>query len=472
MPAVGFEGNSEPVSGSAPGRKSRGTGRPFLALWCGQTVSMCGSALSGFALGVYVYTLSGSVVTLGFVYALAFLPLILASPFAGSFIDRFGPRWGLLVSNVGALLVMLTLALLLVTHTFAIWQVYVIVTINSALRALQMPAFQASVPLLVPKRNIGRANGMRTFGLAASQVLAPVAAGYMLLAIHIYGIILIDCASYVSAIVTLLFISIPQAQRTEAMTAISVSGLLKEFMVAWRYVAERRGLVALLAFIVGINFCAGFADLLIIPLVLAFGTTGALGAVLSIGGIGMIVASVSMSVRGGSRPRVAGLYLSSLLMALAIVIGSARPNVALVAAAAFFFLGALAIIITINQGIWQTKVEPQLLGRVLALVNMVASIPQLLAYALAGLVAADVFEPLVGRDHVRSHLLAMFIGNGPGRGFALLLMSTGALVLALTVLAAASARLRHVDVELPDVTPEDLGTAVGGTGLEPDSARV
>jgi MFS family permease len=433
---------------------------------------MIGSALSGFALGVYVYRQTGSVVTLGLIYALAFLPLILASPFAGSVVDRFGPRWGMIASSTGSMLVMLTLALLLVTHAFATWQVYVIVTVNSALRALQMPAFAASVPLLVPKREIGRANGMRTIGLAASQVLAPVAAGFMLLAIHIYGIILIDCVSYGLAIATLLLISIPTARHTEPMTAISVLALLKEFMVAWRYVADRCGLLALLAFIVGINFCGGFADLLIIPLVLAFGTPGALGAVLSIGGTGMIVASVAMSARGGPRRRVRGLYASSLMMAIAIVIGSARPNVALVATAAFFFLGALAIIISTHQGIWQTKVEPQLLGRVLALVNMVGSVPQLLAYALAGLAADLVFVPLVGRDHVRSHLLALLVGNGPGRGFALLLMSTGALVVVLTVLAAMSARLRHLEEELPDVTPEDLDDAAGGAGRKSDSARV
>src|SRR5215207_5406686 len=87
--------------------------RRFVIIWCGQIVSMTGSSLSSFALGVYAYLLTGSVTTLGFIYALAYLPLILASPFTGSLVDRWGPRRAMVVCKMAVADVLLTPAALL-----------------------------------------------------------------------------------------------------------------------------------------------------------------------------------------------------------------------------------------------------------------------------------------------------------------------------------------------------------------------
>ncbi|MGC5016357.1 MFS transporter [Streptosporangium sp. DT93] len=436
--------------------------RTFTVLWCGQFVSLTGSALSGFALGVYVYQMTGSATTLGFIYALSSLPFVLASPFTGSFADRFGARRALLVANIGSLLVMLVLTAVLSADATAVWPVCLVVAALSVLAALQVPAFEASVPLLVPKRHIGRANGMRLIALASSQVLAPAAGGFLLLAIGIDGIILMDCVSFGAAILTLLYVRIPMARQAAEATRAGMATLLRDFSVAWRYVAVRRGLLALLAFIAALEFCAGFVDVLIAPLVLAFASSGALGTVLTIGGIGMVAASLAMTAWGGPRRRVRGILGCSLVLAVAIIAGSLRPSVALIAVAAFVFFADLAIVIGSNQSLWQSKVEPHLLGRVIALRNMIASVPRLLAFALAGLAADHVFLPLVGRDQVRSPLLAAVIGDGPGRGFALLMMVMGLLLALCVVVAYLYPRLRHLEDELPDVTPEDV-TSEGGT---------
>ena len=242
--------------------------RTFVILWCGQIVSWTGSSLSGFALGVYAYLQTGSVTTLSLIYALAMLPQILASPFTGSLVDRWGPRRALVVSNVAATMVMLTLAALLATDRFLIWHIYPIVVSLSVIGALQGPSFEAAMPLMVPKRHIGRANGLRLLALATSQVLAPIGAGYLLLAIDISGIILLDCVSFGLALVTLAAVRIPRPGGSATTSAHPLS-LLREFAQAWRWVAARPGLVALTVFLGSINFCAGFVDVLIMPLVLA-----------------------------------------------------------------------------------------------------------------------------------------------------------------------------------------------------------
>lgn len=432
--------------------------RPFLVVWVGQSVSLVGSTLSGFALGIYVYRMTASATTLGLVFALALLPSILASPIAGSLVDRWGSRRALLVSNLGAMLVTTVLAGLLLTDTFAVWHVYLVVAAMSVLSALEVPAFAALVPRLVPGRHLGRANGMRMFAVAASEVLAPVAGGFLLLAIGIYGIVLLDLLSFGLALLTLLAARLPGTPPDAAAPPARVRVLLAEFRVGLSYITARRGLLALLLFFCAVNFSAGFIDLLISPLVLSFGSPGTLGTVLSIGGIGMIVASVALSAWGGPRRRVRGILGCSLLLAVATVAGAARPDAVLVAVAAFAFMGALGVIMTTSQTIWQTKVEQPLLGRVAAALNMVSAIPQVIAYAVAGLAVDQVMEPLVGRDEVRSPALARLIGDGPGRGIALLMMVMGVLIALTVAVAALDPRLRRLEDELPDVAPADAAT--------------
>jgi MFS family permease len=301
--------------------------------------------------------------------------------------------------------------------------------------------------------------------MATSQVLAPVIAGFLLLAVGIDGIILIDCASYAFALLGLAIVRIPHTGGERA-TPAGLGSLLADFAEAWRYVAARRGLVALMLFLGALNFFAGFADLLITPLVLAFASSDALGTVMSIGGLGMIAASLVVSAWGGPRHRVRGVLGFSLVIGLAMVLGALRPNTVLITVGAALLLASLAVVISCNQAIWQTKVEPAMLGRTMALLNMVASAPQLVAYAVAGALTDLVFQPLVGRDEVRHPVLAVLVGTGPGRGIALLLMVMGVLIIVVVALAWGNPRLRRLEEELPDMTdeaPEPAAVSPGGT---------
>lgn len=433
--------------------------RAFLVLWSGQFVSLIGSALSGFAMGVRVYQLTGSVTELGLVYMLVFVPQILCSPVAGSLVDRWGRKRALLVSNGGSMAVALALAALLATHSFNVWNVYVATAAYSALSALQLPAFESSMPQLVQKRHLGRANGMLLLASSASQVLAPVVAGFLLLAVKLQGIVLIDCLSFGAAILTVLITRFPRSRDQHEAAGEGPATLLGGFAESWRYVTARRGLLGLLVFYGVMCFFVGFADVLITPLVLAFASTGALGAVLSAGGVGMVVGSAVMSAWGGPRRNTVGVLGFSFLLGLALVIGSLRPSLPLIAAAAFVFLGSSSIISVSYRNIWQIKVEPRMLSRALALQNMLTTCWSPIAYVLAGPLADWVFVPLVGRRRVRSGDLAMLVGNGDGRGFALLLLVMGVLILVAVASGYLYPRLRRLEDELPDMIQDTAAVA-------------
>lgn len=429
--------------------------RHFAVLWVGQFASLTGSGLSSFALGVYAYQRTGSVTTLSIVYALAYLPFLIAAPFAGALIDRWGARRSLVCSNVLAAVVTLLFAAVLAADSFALWQVYAVVSCLALTQALETPALATAVPALVPERHLGRANGMLMLAVASSKLLAPMVAGLLLVAIGLSGIILIDGVSYALALISLALVRIPRPSVTEHRpTSTRPLALLADFREAWRHVASRRGLVVLLAFSAFVNFCGAVVQLMITPLVLAFASPATLGTVLSCAGVGMLVASVAMSAWGGPRRRIAGILGFAFLMGAAMVAGSLRPDPVLVATSAFVVLGSSAVVMTCNQATWQVNVAPELHGRVLALLTMAFSAPTLLAFAVAGALADHVFEPLVGRGEVRSDHLQALLGTGAERGFALQIMVMGALIMLAVLGALLSSQLRRLDTELPNATIE------------------
>ncbi len=433
--------------------------RTFVIVSCGQFVALTGVTLFNFAAAFYFYG-TYSLLVVGFVYALPFVVLVGASPIAGALIDRWGVRRALLASNVGGIVLVATLAVVPFTHTLAVWHAFVVVMVVPLLKALLLPAFEASVPLLVPKQHIGRANGMRMFMNGIGAVLGPIAAVLLLEVIGLYGVGLLVFSSLAVGVLTLVPVRIPRARRDDA-AGIGMPALVAEAKQGWHYLRARPGLPALLVFFGVTSFGIGFVEVILPRLVSAFASPTALDVVFVAAVVGMAGTGVAMTIWGGPRRRVRGMLGYSLLLAGAMVIGSLRPNIPLIAAAAAVFLGSTSIIVGNIQTILCTKVEPQLLGRVMGWKNSVYGGLLQLGDILAGL-SGGLVAPLIGADHVRSRVLVAVVGDGAGRGFAVLMLAMGLLLAVCVVIAHRHRRLRELEDVLPDVTPADVALASAG----------
>jgi len=83
--------NLEGRSMTAPLRERSGT-RTFLTIWFGQLISLIGSGLTSFALGVYIYNRTGAATQLALSLVAASLPNLMLLPFAGALVDRWDRR--------------------------------------------------------------------------------------------------------------------------------------------------------------------------------------------------------------------------------------------------------------------------------------------------------------------------------------------------------------------------------------------
>ena len=382
-------GTGEPRAGEARTRKA-GL-RDFLLMWTGQVISLIGSGLTSFAVGVWVYETTGNVTLFTLIAMSGALPAVLLSPIAGVLVDRFDRRTMLIASDSGAALSSVVLLVLFATDSLQLWHIYVLVALNATFNTLQFPAFASSITLLIPKRHFGRASGMMQFGFSGAQVLSPLIAGALLVRMTIPGIIAIDLTTFAAAVVMLLFVRIPNPAKRPGERP----GLWSQAAYGWRYIQARPGLFSLLLYFAMLNFALPMTMVLATPLVLSFGTPAQLGVVLATGSAGMVAGSVTMTAWGGPRRKILGILGFAPVAALGMVTAGLRPSVATVAAGLFVMFFVVPLINGSSQAIWQSKVEPAVQGRVFATRRMIAQVSAPLAYFAAGPLAERLFVPLL-----------------------------------------------------------------------------
>ncbi|MBW4635042.1 MAG: MFS transporter [Iphinoe sp. HA4291-MV1] len=429
----------------------------FILIWFGQLISLIGSGLTSFALGIWVYQRTGSVTQFTLISLFTTLPHILISPLAGALVDRWNRRWAMLLSDSGAGISTLVIALLLLAGRLEVWHIYLVIATSSAFKAFQWPAYAAATTQLVPKKHLGRASGMVQAAEAAAELLSPVLAGGLVVTIQLQGVIFIDVATFVFSLVTLLFVRFPEAKITLEGKE-GTGSLWREAIYGWIYITAQPGLFGLLIFFAGSNFLTGVVSVLVTPLVLAFTSVAMLGTLLSFAGSGMLVGSLVMSIWGGVKRPIYAVLSFSLLGGLCILLAGLRPSVPVFFFTGFLYFFTVPIINGSSQVIWQTKVAPDVQGRVFAVRRMIvwSSLP--LAYLVAGPLADHFFEPLLAIDGPLAGSIGRLLGVGPGHGIALLFVVMGVLTVLATVAGYMYPPLRLVEDELPDALADSVPT--------------
>lgn len=421
--------------------------RTFFTVWAGQLVSVTGSTMSAFAVQFWIYTETGSVTNLAMVSLAFALPSVLISPFAGALVDRWDRRWVMLASDTVAAVATLVLAVLYATDSLELWHVFVVVAVIGLSNAFQQPAWLASIPLLVPKAHLGRANGLVQLNDGVSLVLAPALAGAVLVTAGLQAVLFIDVATFFVAMTALAIVRFP---RPDGHETASTGNLRADAALGWRFVRERPGLFGLLWIYAGVNFSLAFANVLLIPLVVAFASEGAAGGVFSAAGIGLIVSSVVVSAWGGPKRRVRGTMAAIGAGGVFVMLCGLRPSLLLVTIAAVCLMATGPVANTSSQVLWQLKVPPAMQGRVFSIRRMIAQGISPIAILLSGPLADNVFEPLLAEDGALASSVGAVIGTGVGRGVGLMFLVTGLLTMLLGVVGYLAPRIRNLETELPD----------------------
>lgn len=404
----------------------------FRVLWLGQALALLGREMTWFALTLYAYQKTGQATTLSLLGFFHFLPLILLSPLAGALVDRYPRKWAMLAADLGGGLATGFLLLLYLLGRLEVWPLYVVSALTGALSSLHWPALSAALSAMLEKRDYARASGMMSLAESLAGVGAPILAAALLKPLGLGGIFALDLLGASAAVLSLLLVPIPNP-RLEAREKTSWIG---EALFGFRFILERPPLLGLQLMFFGINFLTTLGSTVLPAMVLA--KTGmseaALALVRSAAGLGGVAGGLLLSLWGGPRKRVHGVFLGMALSSLALALMGAVEGPSAWAVLAFLESLFIPVLNGSNQAIWQAKVPLAVQGKVFAARRMIAWCANPLAMLLAGPLADRVFGPRYGQ----------------GEGIALMLLLFGSLGVLWGLSGYLLPRVREVESLLPD----------------------
>ena len=279
--------------------------RLFLLIWIGSLISEIGSGMTSFALGVYIFQLTGLVSVSSFVTLCAFLPGLLVTPLAGILADRYDRRLlmalGDGLSGLGVLWIYFSL------KNPALIFICIGAAISSLFSALVNPAFRATISDLLPEDQLSKATGLSQINGIARYLISPALAGMILASGHISTILLLDFSTiFVTVACTLL------ARRAiHSQVYSSDSRFWADFLKGFQIVYGKKGIWILVLAGTGFSFFLGTVQILLSPLVLAFADAKTAGWVMTISSSGMLIGGLVLCYQKTLPPYALSLTIST-----------------------------------------------------------------------------------------------------------------------------------------------------------------
>ena len=400
--------------------------KKYIIFWLSQSVSQLGSAMTGFALILWAYTQNNSALTVSLMSFCSYVPYIIVSLFAGTFVDSHSKKKIMLTADTLAAVCSVCVLLLYLNNGLRIEHIYLVNCIIGFMNAFQSPASAVAIGRIVPKEKLANVSGMNSFSSNLTSVLTPVLAAFLFALNGLRLILIIDLGSFLFAfLVLLLVISVPETERNAQKKPSIFAGCKEGFA----FLKQNRGILVIILTMALLNFFSRLTyENILSPMILSRSGNNSvvLGIVNAVMGIGGIVGGIIVSAGKFSRNHVKMIYVSAAVSFLLgdLLMGIGR-NVILWSIAG---LAASLPIPFINAGqnvILYKKIPDEIQGRVFAVRNAIqySTIPA--GILLGGFLADYVFEPYMLSDNPVTSFLHLLVGNGAGSGMAVMFLCTG-----------------------------------------------
>lgn len=398
-------------------------------------ISLLGSAMTRFGMGVWAYQTTGQVMGFAGVLIAGFLPGILFSLFVGVWIDRKGPRTLILLGDIFGGLALFIIFFILLTGNLSMIAVLVVSAVLSIVSTMQTPALQSLVSLIVPENQLSRANGALSMATSASDVLGPVLAGVIMGFGSLTYVVGADLISYAVAITmicllwTKLYIRTKEEGLTEDETPSSV---LQEIREGLSFLVAKKALFTLVMLFTVLNFALGLNHVIGQPYILSMGTTEQYGLLSSIFGAGMVLGGLWMSIKKVNNHLIRIVLAGNAGLGVLILLTGLSSYLWLIGALWLCMGLLLPVVNTTTITLIQTNTESRFLGRVFSMARMLAWISLPVAYVL-GAIAADLLIQ-------HGFMPFAFLGEGKSAIYSMILVFTG-LMIVFTVIAFTQIKL-------------------------------
>lgn len=420
--------------------------RTFLIFIITQIVSLIGSRMTGIAIGIQVFAETGDTSPILIGAFFAELPLMVAGNFTGILADRLDKRYVIVLGDIGQAVGTLFLLISFSSGAFQLWHLYLVMFLQGIFAAIQTPASESAITLLVNESSRDRANGIRSIGFPLAGVVAPMFAGIVYSLGGLSAVIGIDFVTFAIAVVVVLRLTLPTMNTTEHDEPDE--SFWRVMTGGWRFLVERRTLLLMVVYLAFVFFLINGPLEMIIPYMLTLtGDEAQLGILLGAASGGAFAGGMAVSMWGNVTRRIPVILFGYLLHGLFLILYGIARDPLLLGIAVFLVMFPLPFNGALFNTLLQNKTPLNIQGRVFAITGQIFTLTTPISFLLTAHLVDNVLEPMVGTPQWVT--VAPVVGDQAGAGMGLVLVTIGIVIMICTLLIWLNPAIRSLESDLP-----------------------
>ncbi len=377
--------------------------RNYRYFWIGTLVSNIGDWMDNVAFSWLMWELTGSGAYLGLLALFRAAPILVFTLFGGALADRMERRRLLQVTQVGAMVLALLLAALVLTDTVQVWQVFAIAAGRGIVMSINMPTRQALLSDIVDRRDLTNAIALNSATMNLTRVLGGSIGGILITVIGTGGVFLVNGLSTVILIVTLAFMVIPPIAHDTRRRS-----LLRSIGDGLSYIRANDILLSLIVLALA-PMILGMPYMTLLPIfaddVLGIGNEG-YGILVAFTGIGAMAGALTIAATSNMRHRGRTMLLLMIFFGMMLFLFSRSTDPTLSFALLLGVGAGQTTYMALNNTLLQTHASDEMRGRVMSVFFLNRGMVPL------GTVAAGFATEFIGVQWTVTIMAAMLVALG------------------------------------------------------------
>lgn len=345
------------------------THKNFRYFWIGQCASLIGTWMQSIGQSWLVLSITNSPFLLGVLGTVQFIPITVFSLFAGVIVDKFSKKKLLIFTQTFSMILAFILAFLVFTNTVKYQYILILAFLLGCINCIDMPTRQSFTVEIAGKQDLMNAIALNSATFNLARILGPSIGALVMAYFGAGWCFLFNGFSYLAVLYGLYNIKVESYVRVQKKD----SNVIREIKDGLKYVRSSKVLTetVLIISVIGIF---GFNYNVLVPsfakLVL-HGNEKTYGVLMSFLGFGSLIGAIFVSMRSRKGPKSEVIFISSMIIALMLVLNGLNSNL-IITAVVLAFTGVFNILFsTTSNSTLQLNSKDEYRGRVMSIYSFV-----------------------------------------------------------------------------------------------------
>ncbi|MFS8352144.1 MFS transporter [Bacillus nitratireducens] len=234
-----------------------------------KTISIFGSSIYSFALGLYVLQITGSALNFAITLILGTIPMIVMNPFAGVVADKVDKKKLVVCMDLLSGCLLITVYILSSNYGLNLFIIYTTTFLMTVFTTFFGIGLEAAKPNIVSKERLMSINSISKIIDSVSLILGPMLGGIVFAVFDIKIFIIINGISFILSGISILFIHFKlfDFNINEECSKRRIN-FIKDIKEGFSYLIEKESLKNTFRILISLNFFLGFAVTVPLPYII------------------------------------------------------------------------------------------------------------------------------------------------------------------------------------------------------------